>query len=138
MPKSLTLSAALIVAALAAVAAMPAFAVTSTTIIITDDGQPVPRTSLHVIDTGTGTEIPLGSGSNSDCGIVVDLPAGNYVAKVGSSTAGEFSVTGEGEKQVAVDIQGERQPDCKNKKRRKRSGRGTGNDRNDRNSGSNP
>jgi hypothetical protein len=125
----MTLSVALIVAAVTMAAATPAFAVTSTTIIITDDGQPVPRTSLHVVDTGTGTEIPLGSGSNSDCGIVVDLPAGNYVAKVGSSTVGEFSVTGEGKKQVAVDIAGERQPDCKNKKSRKRSGRGTGNDR---------
>ncbi len=82
-------------------AATPAVAVTSTTVIITDDGQPVPRSSIHIIDTSTGAEIPVGAGSNADCRIAVDLPAGNYAVLVGKSTVGEFSVTGTGEKQVA-------------------------------------
>ncbi len=136
MPKTLTLCAALIIAAFTVIAAPPALAVTSTTILITDDGEPVKRTSIRIIDTATDTEIARGSGSNSDCGFTVDLSEGNYRALVGSSPAIDFSVTGEGKKLVALDIQGTRKPDCKNKKRRKRSGRGVGNDRNDNNSGS--
>ncbi len=131
MPRFLRLCVALFIAAATLASAPPAQAVTSTTVIVTDDGQPVPRTSIHHIDLGTGAEIPQETGTEGACGIAFELPAGTYRVLVGNSPVGDFSVTGEGQKQVASDLHDGRKPDCRNTKRHTRPAVGRG-DRDDR------
>jgi hypothetical protein len=93
-------------AAFTVFAATPAVAVTSTTVTITDNGQPVPSTSVHLFDTATGAEIPPETSGSDGCGIVFRLPEGSYRIEVDGSAVEEIAVSGAGNEQVALDIDG--------------------------------
>jgi hypothetical protein len=94
------------------VVALPALAVTSTTIIVTDHGQPVPHGSIRLVETTTNTEIKIPDQPSGGC-IVVPLEKGKYRVEIGGKTANEFTVTGDGTQRVAFDITGGTTPeDC--------------------------
>ena len=95
MPEFRSLRAVLIPAALAVAAATPAFAVTTTTVVVTDGGKPVPRSKIQIVNTKTGETIPLEDGSKDGC-IVVSLPAGTYVVKFDGQASENLTVDGTG------------------------------------------
>lgn len=91
-------------AAFTAFAATPAVAVTSTTVIITDNGQPVPSTSVHLFDTATGTEVQQEDEDDDKGGAIFLLPGGNYRIEVGGKPVKEITVTGEGSETVTAEL----------------------------------
>lgn len=83
----------------------PAFAVTTTTVVITDGGQPVPRTQIHIFDTATGAEVEQEEDDDDDT-VLFLLPGGNYRIEVGGKPVKEFTVTGEGSETVTAELGG--------------------------------
>lgn len=91
--------------ALSLVAAPSAWAVTSTTVIVTDAGQPVPSGSVRLFDTATGAEVRQ-EDDDDDATALFLLPGGAYRLEVDGKVVNEFTVTGEGSQTVTAEIPG--------------------------------
>ncbi len=100
-----TLAAGLAAAALSLIVATPALAVTSTTVIVTDAGQPVPSGSVRLFDTATGTEVRQEEDDDDGTALFL-LPGGAYRLEVDGKAVNEFTVTGEGSQTVTAEVPG--------------------------------
>jgi hypothetical protein len=80
-------------------------AVTTATVIATDGQQAVPRSSVQLFDTTTGTEVKQEDKDNNGAAVFL-LPKGSYRVVVDGKAVQEITVTGEGEQTVTVSVGG--------------------------------
>jgi hypothetical protein len=80
-------------------------AVTTTTVVATDGQQAVPRSSVQLFDTTTGTEVKQEDKDNNGAAVFL-LPKGSYRVVVDGKAVQEITVTGEGAQTVTVSVGG--------------------------------
>ena len=80
-------------------------AVTTTTVVATDGQQAVPRSSVQLFDTTTGTEVKQEDKDDNGAAVFL-LPKGSYRVMVDGKAVQEITVTGEGEQTVTVSVGG--------------------------------
>lgn len=94
---------AALIAAPVAVCAAPAWAATSTSIVVTSRGETLPRSSIQLFNAETGAQVRMEEEDDDRVAALFLLDGGRYRVVVNGETVREISVTGTGSQQFTIE-----------------------------------
>lgn len=95
---------ALLAAAPAVVCAAPAWAATSTSIVVTSNGETLPRSSIQLFNAETGAQVRMEEEDDDRVAALFLLDGGRYRVVVNGETVREISVSGTGSQRFTIDV----------------------------------
>jgi hypothetical protein len=95
---------ALLAAAPAVVCAAPAWAATSTSIVVTSNGETLPRSSIQLFSVQTGAEVQMEEEDDDRVAALFLLDGGRYRVMVNGRIVREISVSGTGSERFEIDV----------------------------------
>lgn len=95
---------AALIAAPVAVCAAPAWAATSTSIVVTSRGETLPRSSIQLFNAETGAPVRMEEEDDDRVAALFLLDGGRYRVVVNGETVREISVSGTGSQSFTIDV----------------------------------